>query len=114
MPGDFIEFYVERNLKLKSVANWPNPFQEQTTFTFTAAGETRPSSGEIAIFTVSGRKIKTIRLTPNELNIGFNRVDWDGRDEDGDRIANGTYMYRVTIEDGEAKQQVIESLVVLR
>jgi hypothetical protein len=113
-PGEFIQFYVERNLKLKSVANWPNPFQEQTTFTFMAAGETRPSSGEIAIFTVSGRKIKTIRLTPNELNIGFNRIDWDGRDEDGDRIANGSYMYRVTIEDGQARQQVIETLVVLR
>lgn len=111
---EFIEFYVERNLSLKSIVNWPNPFVDKTTFTFLIAGGTTPKSGEIGIYTVAGRKIKTIRLASSELHIGFNRVDWDGLDEDRDRLANGVYLYKVVVDDGETKQEAIEKLVIMR
>ena len=63
---------------------------------------------------VAGRKIKTIRLGAGDLHIGFNRVDWDGLDDDRDRLANGVYLYKVMIDDGEAKQEAIEKLVIMR
>jgi flagellar hook assembly protein FlgD len=96
------------------VVNYPNPFMDKTSFTFMVGGALPPKSGEIAIFTVAGRRVKTIRLGAAQMNIGFNRVDWDGRDGDGDRLANGVYLYRVTVDNGEAKQEVVEKLVVMR
>jgi hypothetical protein len=111
---DFIPFYVERDLNIHNVVNYPNPFIDKTSFTFMVGGALPPKSGEIAIFTVAGRRVKTIRLGAAQMNIGFNRVDWDGRDGDGDRLANGVYLYRVTVDNGEAKQEVVEKLVVMR
>ncbi len=107
-------FYVERDLKIRNVVNWPNPLVDRTTFTFMVSGGTTPKSGEIGIYTVAGRKIKTIKLGPTELQLGFNRVEWDGLDEDRDRLANGVYLYKILIDNGETTQEVIEKIVVMR
>ncbi|MCC7437264.1 MAG: hypothetical protein IT211_02080 [Armatimonadetes bacterium] len=112
--SDIIIFYVEQNLTVRQVANVPNPFPNKTTFTFMIGGEQQPTEGEIGIFTVSGRKVKTIPIDPARLKTGFNKVEWDGLDADGDRLANGVYYYRVRIGDGSATQEVIEKLVVMR
>lgn len=112
--SEIITFYVEKDLTLRNAVNWPNPFAKETSFTFTITGEMQPESGEIAVFTAAGRKIKTIRLGPADLNVGFNSVEWDGLDEDRDRLANGVYFYRVKIRAGDVTTEVIEKLVVLR
>jgi len=46
----------------------------------------------LSIFTVTG---KTIFQKEIVLDAGFNSIYWDGRDGDGDRIANGVYFYKV-------------------
>ena len=40
-----------------------------------------------------------IELSPEQLHIGFNRVSWDGRDEDGDQPSNGVYFYKLEAGD---------------
>lgn len=112
--SEIITFYVERDLGLRQAVNWPNPFARETTFTFTVTGETPPESGEIAIFTASGRKIRTIRLGPGDLGVGFNKVEWDGLDEDRDRLANGVYFYRLKVRAGDRTTEIVEKLAVLR
>ena len=57
----------------------------------------------IRIFTVSGRVVREI--TQDELGplrIGNNATDyaWNGRDEFGDQLANGVYLYKVSIRQG--------------
>ena len=52
--------------------------------------------------TVSGRIVKQIdQTTFGELRIGTHQSDyvWDGRDDYGDQLANGVYLYRVVAED---------------
>jgi len=46
----------------------------------------------------------------------FVRIDWDGRDEDGNSIANGTYLYKLIVEtaDKEFTQDVLGKLSVIR
>ncbi|MCC7439596.1 MAG: hypothetical protein IT211_14000 [Armatimonadetes bacterium] len=73
-----------------------------------------PTEEEIGIFTVSGRKIATIPVDLTTLKAGFNKVEWDGLDADGDRLANGVSYYRLRISDGTATQEIIEKLVVMR
>ncbi|MGH7453754.1 MAG: type IX secretion system sortase PorU, partial [bacterium] len=97
----------------ETVMNYPNPFRNRTTFTFVMG----PGDAEvrIKIFTLSGRLIRTI----DEIGrSGFNQIEWDGRDEDGDELANGVYLYKIIAtqrQNGEAlRSEEIGKLVVAR
>jgi flagellar hook assembly protein FlgD len=79
---------------IEEVMNYPNPFKEMTDFTFVLKSDA-PADIKIIVYTIAGRKIRT--LTPKLLHAGFNAVEWDGRDERGNEVANGTYLYRVVI-----------------
>ncbi len=79
---------------IEEVMNYPNPFKETTDFTFILKSDA-PADIKIVVYTIAGRKIRT--LTPSVLHAGFNAVEWDGRDERGNEVANGTYLYRVVI-----------------
>ena len=69
-----------------------------------------PEELKIDIYTIAGRKIKEIKKTSGELIIGFNRIEWNGTDEDGDEIANGTYLYKVIIRSPENSYQSTQKL----
>ena len=69
------------------VLNYPNPFTESTYF---LVNLTDPADIELDIFTVSGKKIRTLR---QRGDAGEAWIFWDGRDSTGDAIANGTYLY---------------------
>jgi len=55
-----------------------------------------PLNVTIRIYTVTGRIIK--ELVQNNIPDKFVTVPWDGKDNDGDYIANGTYLYKVIIK----------------
>ena len=78
------------DLRIDHVVNYPNPFPNDTHFTFQL---TRDADVEIRIFTVSGRLIRKVTGIAGEA--GYNQVWWNGRDEDGDRLANGVYIYKI-------------------
>jgi flagellar hook assembly protein FlgD len=85
--------------------------RNETNFLINLSGNMPPSSSKLKIFTVAGRLIKTID-TP--LNIGYNQIFWDGRDADGDYIANGVYLYKLIIEGNNKKETSLQKLVVLK
>lgn len=80
----------EEGLVLKEVLNYPNPFEDETTFTFFL---NRDAEVEVKIYTVAGQLIKKLEY-PFARN-GFNMIEWDGRDEQGDTPANGVYLYKI-------------------
>jgi hypothetical protein len=79
------------DLKVKNLVNYPNPFKDDTQFTFEL---TQSAEAEIKIYTVAGRLIRTLR--PGILPAGYNQVYWDGKDADGDGLANGVYLYKIS------------------
>ncbi|MCS7053700.1 MAG: C25 family cysteine peptidase [Ignavibacterium sp.] len=89
-------FFVSNKSDMKNVYNYPNPFKDNTYFTFEIRGISPPEKLKISIFTIAGRLIREITVPTSMLNMGFNKVFWDGRDEDGDEIANGIYFYKIT------------------
>lgn len=100
-----------QELALEDVVNYPNPFNDDTHFTFQFQSPTGFAEVTIKIYTVTGRLIQEIETVARP---GFNKVYWDGRDRDGDILANGVYLYKIIVDDGERKIEKIEKLAVLR
>lgn len=93
-----IEFEVVKESTITEVLNYPNPFSTSTQFIFTLTGDQIPDEFKIQIMTISGRVVREIMQSEfGPIRIGRNRsvYRWDARDEFGDRLANGVYLYRV-------------------
>lgn len=112
--SSFIERYfsVDNNLKLLDVYNYPNPFSDQTFFTFRLTQI--PEELDIRIFTIAGRLIKNIKYTSSQLKIDFNKFIWDGNDEDGNPVASGIYLYKVIVKNNNGTFSTTQKLAVLR
>lgn len=104
-----IDFEVINKQTITEVMNYPNPFSTSTRFVFTLTGSEMPDIFIIQIMTITGKVVREI--TRNELGnirIGRNITDyaWDGKDEFGDKLGNGVYLYRViTRYNGEAVEK---------
>ncbi len=107
-------FNVFNNPDLLQVYNYPNPFSDNTYFTFEIRGNTPPEEVKIKVFTVAGRLIKEFLLNSAALQIGFNKIYWDGRDQDGDEIANGLYFYKVISKHGEETKTTTQKLAKVK
>ena len=113
----YTEFVVAESAKmaLLHVFNYPNPFTTHTRFFFDHNQPETEMQVMIQIFTISGRLIKTINS--NVLTNGYRSepINWDGRDDFGDRIGKGVYIYRLRVqtENGSSSEK-IEKLVILR
>jgi hypothetical protein len=77
-------------IQLERVVNYPNPFKEETAITFFL---TQPGEVKISIYTVRGLLIRRLELF--EIEPGFHTVYWDGKDDYGDNISRGIYLYEV-------------------
>lgn len=96
-----INFEVINESTVTNVFPYPNPFSTKTQFVFTLTGREIPDEMKIQIMTVTGKVVREI--TQDELGpivIGNNRTQyaWDGKDEYGDLLANGLYLYRVIMK----------------
>ncbi|MFQ5570755.1 MAG: FG-GAP-like repeat-containing protein [Rhodothermales bacterium] len=79
-------------------ANYPNPFNPSTSFTFTLPIDKRVS---VKVYDIMGRLVTT--LVDNELYVaGTHQATWDGRNNAGMQVASGTYIY--TLEHGNFRQ----------
>ncbi|MBI1937272.1 MAG: T9SS type A sorting domain-containing protein [Ignavibacteriales bacterium] len=105
-------FSVANDVQLLDVYNYPNPFANKTYFTFKLTQI--PDELKIKIFTLAGRMIKEITKSSSELNYDFNRIYWNGRDEDGDLIANGVYLYKIILKKGSEIITAVQKLAVVR
>lgn len=103
----------DSSLVLRNIVNYPNPFSSSTTFTFQQNLD-QPFNVKIKIYTIAGRLIKEIE----EHNIWdkFVKIPWDGRDEDGSVLANGTYFYKLVVEtvDSRYKENILGKLAIIK
>ena len=87
---------------LFNVFNYPNPFKNNTQFSFEI---NQSAEVEINIYTLGGRKIKNIRSDYYEA--GYHYINWDGKDTYGDNIANGVYLYSLkAINNGKSISKI--------
>jgi flagellar hook assembly protein FlgD len=111
-PGLEKIFEVTDEVKLLDVYNYPNPFTDNTNFTFQLTQI--PDELKIKIYTVAGRLIKVIETDGSQLKTNFNTIAWDGRDADGDIIANGVYLYKIIARSDDSTSEIVQKLAVVR
>lgn len=102
---------VANKLVLDEVMNFPNPFADDTNFTFQFQSPNNSGEVRIRIYTVTGRLIQELEGLAQP---GFNRIYWDGRDRDGDLLANGVYLYKIIVDDGSQRIEKLEKLAIVR
>jgi len=102
---------VSGEFSIKYLYNFPNPMRDNTNFTFMLYAPGAPQTCRIKIYTVAGRLIKDISAS---AKVGFNQIYWDGRDNDGQNIANGIYLYKVILEDAGKTETQIQKLAILK
>ena len=69
---------------------------------------------KIEIFTISGKLVKTIIENVNTSGFRSEGINWNGRDEYGDKLGRGVYVYKLSIETPDGKKaDKLEKLVIL-
>ncbi len=79
--------------------NTPNPFHDRTSIRFSLP---RPARALLTVHSVLGREL--LRQPLGEMEAGYHRFGWDGRDALGHRVPSGTYVYRLAAEDDRGRR----------
>ncbi|MEI6489844.1 MAG: type IX secretion system sortase PorU [Bacteroidota bacterium] len=112
----YTEFIVSKSaeLALNHVLNYPNPFTTHTQFYFEENQCCQVLDVQIQIFTISGKIVKTIDKFVTAEGFRSEPIDWDGRDDFGDKIGRGVYIYRLKVKTSVGSTaEKFEKLVIL-
>ena len=113
----YTEFIIESNpkLALEHILNYPNPFTTSTGFYFEHNQSNDDLNIIIHILTISGRLIKTIETTESSSSKRIGPIKWNGRDDFGDPIGRGVYLYKISVENSNGNRiNKIQKLVILK
>jgi len=82
--------------------NYPNPFNPSTTICFNLG---RKTNLDISVYNILGEKISTI--VSGEFTAGSHSVTWSAQDNNGQNLATGVYLYRMTAGEFSAVNKMI-------
>ena len=68
----------------------------------------------IKIYTIAGRLIWDYEVPTGDMTPGFKKIHWNGKDQDGDEIANGVYLYKVIAKFPDKTKAVTQKLARVR
>jgi len=103
----YTEFVVKpsTSFTLGEVMNYPNPFSDETFFTFEHNQPEKTMDVSIDIFDLSGKKMKTITGTNFAGGYKANAIQWNGASDNGSLLRSGMYIYRITATTADGQQQ---------
>jgi hypothetical protein len=111
-----LEFVVAENeeFTIERVLNYPNPFTTSTEFFFEHNQSCEFLNVLVQVYTVSGKLVKSINVVSNTDGFRNEPIPWDGRDDYGDRLATGVYVYKMSVRNPAGEQvEKFEKLVIL-
>ncbi|MBX7152392.1 choice-of-anchor D domain-containing protein [bacterium] len=92
--GELAMFYNPEHVflpkKIELSQNYPNPFNPSTTIRFGLPDEGKV---KLTVYNILGQKVK--ELLSESRNAGYHEVRWDGKNEIGQQVATGVYIYRL-------------------
>ncbi|MFB3389394.1 type IX secretion system sortase PorU [Flavobacterium sp. LAR06] len=112
-----IQFVVvgDESLTLTHVLNYPNPFSTYTQFWFSHNRPYEPLDVQVQVMTITGKVVWTKNQIITTEGFLSREITWDGKDDFGDRIGKGVYIYKLTVKSNltNKKAEKYEKLVIL-
>jgi hypothetical protein len=99
-----ISFKVITTSSISNLLNYPNPFSTSTCFVYTMTGAETPVNFRVQILTVSGKVIREVteaEFGPLHAGTHQSQFCWNGKDQYGDQLANGVYLYRIVAKKAD-------------
>jgi len=110
--GKTFRFRVEERFRIVDLLNHPNPTEDATGFYYHLTDGADAVRAEV--FTTTGKRIRVLEGLSGRIGYNENPNVWDGTDQDGDRVGNGVYLYRlVAVRPGE-RAEALGKAVILR
>jgi flagellar hook assembly protein FlgD len=107
----YINTLIElRPAKTALFQNYPNPFNPETWIPFALAENAKVG---IQIYDLTGRLVRNLHLGGLEAGSYMNKgkaVYWDGRNEQGEKVASGVYIYQMVAD----KKTFTRRMVILK
>ncbi len=113
----YTEFVVAGSgeLVLESILNYPNPFSDQTVFTFQHNHPCCNLDVEIQIYDINGRLVTTLKETVATNGFNGGPIAWDGSNDAGSPVTKGIYFYKLRIQTEEGlSYEKSSKLIVLK
>ncbi|MFQ6674821.1 MAG: FlgD immunoglobulin-like domain containing protein [Fidelibacterota bacterium] len=85
-----VEDFTPQPYAFRLYPNFPNPFNPETRIRFEIPSRERV---KLIIYDVRGYRVRT--LVSDVYEAGHHVVNWDGRNDDGNLVSSGVYIYRV-------------------
>jgi hypothetical protein len=112
-----IQFIVVGNesITLTHVLNYPNPFVNYTEFWFSHNRPYEPLEVQVQVLTITGKVVWTRNQIVTTEGFLSKEITWDGKDDFGNRIGKGVYVYKLTVKSNltNSKTEKFEKLVIL-
>jgi hypothetical protein len=112
-----IQFVVmgDETIALTNVLNYPNPFVNYTQFWFSHNRPYEPLTVQIQVITITGKVVWTKNQIISTEGFLSKDITWDGRDDFGNKIGKGVYIYKLTVKSTltNSTAEKIEKLVIL-
>jgi hypothetical protein len=112
-----LQFIVvgDDTMTLTNVLNYPNPFVNYTQFWFTHNHPFEPLEVQVQVMTITGKIVWTKNQIVTTDGFLSREISWDGRDDFGDKIGKGVYIYKLTVKSSltNKKTEKFEKLVIL-
>lgn len=112
-----LEFLVGESHEfiLKNLLNYPNPFREETTFSFEHNRSGEDLEVIVQIYSLNGGLVRVLKGVTVNSAFRINDIHWDGTTGSGKKLESGIYIYRVYVRslvDG-AKNEDFKKLVII-
>ena len=91
LAGEMLGLPIEAELQQSR----PNPFNSETVISWFLQ---RPGPARVEVFSLTGQRLVVLHQGWQEA--GYHRLNWSGRDEEGQPLASGVYLYRLVTSEG--------------
>jgi hypothetical protein len=82
--------------------NYPNPFNATTTIQYSLPFDTHVI---VKIYDLNGKEIKL--LYNEDQTTGFKSINWDGKNNHGQKVCSGVYLYKLQTDNGTLSRKLL-------
>ena len=107
--GNFVEepqFCIdEENEIFYNISNYPNPFHNTTTISFSVRGQ-YIRNPEVMIYNLKGQLVKELENITKIDSCNYS-VQWDGKNNNSREVANGVYLFTLRLGDKSISKRML-------